>query len=80
MGAEDLAGLMTYVRNSFGNSTGDVVTVEMAQAALDISAARAKAGQPVTAEEIKAEHMKMLPGDPLEPTTPVNPATLKPVE
>ena len=80
MGAEDLAGVMTYVRNSFGNSTGDVVTVEMAQAALDISEARAKVGQPVTAEEIAADHMKMLPGDPLEPTTPVNPATLKPVE
>jgi hypothetical protein len=24
---------MTYVRNNFGNSTGDVVTVEMAKAA-----------------------------------------------
>ena len=80
MGAEDLAGVMTYVRNSFGNSTGDVVTVDMAQAALDISASRAKAGQAVTAEEIAAEHAKMLPGKPLEPTTPVNPSTLKPAE
>jgi len=80
MGAEDLAGVMTYVRNSFGNATGDVVTIEMAQAALDISSSRAAAGQMVTAEEIAADHMKMLPGDPLEPTTPVNPATLEPVE
>ncbi len=80
MAAEDLAGVMTFVRNSFGNSTGDVVTVEMAQAALDISAARANAGQAVDAEEIKAEHTKPLPGDPLDPTTPVNPATLKPAE
>ena len=80
MAAEDLAGVMTYVRNNFGNATGDVVTVEMAQAALDISAARARAGQMVTAEEIAADHMKALPGEPLDPATPVNPATLKPVE
>lgn len=78
MAAEDLAGVMTYVRNNFGNSTGDIVTIEMAQAALDISASRANAGQAVNADEIKAEHMKMLPGDPLDPTVPVNPATLKP--
>lgn len=80
MGAEDLAGVMTFVRNSFGNATGDIVTVEMAQAALDISASRAKAGQMVTAEEIAADHMKMLPGEPVDPTAPVNPATLKPAE
>lgn len=79
MGAADLAGVMTYIRNSFGNSSGDVVTLEMAQAALDISAARSETG-PVNAEEIAADHMAMLPGEALEPTTPVNPATLKPVE
>jgi mono/diheme cytochrome c family protein len=33
MTPEDLAGLMTYVRNNFGNNTGDVVTVDMARAA-----------------------------------------------
>ncbi len=80
MGAEDLAGVMTYVRNSFGNTSGDIVTVEMAQAALDISASRAKSGQMVTAEEIAADHMKMLPGDTLDPLAPVNPATLIPAE
>jgi hypothetical protein len=52
----------------------------MAQAALDISAARAKAGQAVNAEEIAADHMKMLPGEALDPAAPVNPATLKPAE
>lgn len=80
MGAADLAGVMTYVRNSFGNETGDVVTVEMAQAALDISANRANPGSPVTADEIAAEHTVMLPGEPLDPTTPVNPANLSPVQ
>ena len=79
MSAADLASVMTFVRNSFGNTTGDVVTVEMAQAALDVSAARSKAGQAVNGEELVADHMKMLPGSPLEPTTPVNPATLAPL-
>jgi mono/diheme cytochrome c family protein len=76
---EDLAGIMTYVRNNFGNSTGDVVTVEMAKAAMEISAARAKAGQQLTAEELTAEHLKNLPGEPLDPKSLVDPLTLKPV-
>ena len=79
LSAEDLAGVMTYVRNNFGNSTGDVVTVEMAKAAMEISAARAKVGQQTTAEELKAEHLKALPGDPLDPATMVDPITLIPV-
>lgn len=80
MTAEDLAGVMTYVRNSFGNSTGDVVSVEMAKSALDVSAAREKAGQSVTSEEILAKHKVMLPGDEMSPTMMVNPATLAPME
>ena len=78
MSADDLAALMTFLRNSFGNSTGDIVTPEMAQAAMDVSASREKAGQPVTAEEIAAKHMTMLPGEPIEPGTMVNPITLAP--
>lgn len=80
MTAEDLAAVMTYVRNSFGNSTGDVVTVEMAKNALDLSAAREKAGQSVTSEEILAKHKVMLPGAEMSPDVMVNPATLAPVE
>jgi mono/diheme cytochrome c family protein len=75
---EDLAGIMTYVRNNFGNSTGDVVTVDMAKAAMEISAKRAKTGQQVTAGEL-AEHLKNLPGEPLDPKTMVDPLTLIPV-
>ena len=78
MSAADLAGVMTYVRNNFGNSTGDVVTVEMAEAAMEISANRANAGQGVTSDEVNSEHLKDLPGDPLDPTTLVNTATLAP--
>jgi len=79
MGAEDLAGLMTYLRNGFGNTKGDIVTVDMAKAALDVSAKRAKAGQSVTDAEVIAEHDKMLPGDVLDPQTPTNPANLQTV-
>jgi mono/diheme cytochrome c family protein len=80
MTPEDLAGVMTYVRNSFGNSTGDVVTVEMAKNAMDLSAAREKAGQSVTSEEILAKHKTMLPGEAMAPDIMVNPANLAPVE
>lgn len=76
--AEDLAGIMTYIRNNFGNTTGDVITAEMAKAALDISAARAKAGQQTTGDELVADHDKALPGTPLDPKTMVDPVTLAP--
>lgn len=80
MTAEDLAGIMTYVRNNFGNATGDVVTLEMAQSALDISAARSNAGQSATAAELNADHKKNLPGEPLAPTSLVDPITLAPAQ
>jgi mono/diheme cytochrome c family protein len=78
MSAEDLAGLMTYVRNNFGNTAGDVVTADMAKAAIDISGKREKAGQSVTDAEIVSIHMKALPGDVLDPKMMVNPITLAP--
>ena len=77
---EELAGVMTYVRNNFGNEKGDVVTVDMAKAAMEISQKREKAGEQVTAVELNADHLKNLPGDPLEPTALVNPVNLAPVE
>lgn len=80
MSAEDLAGVMTYVRNSFGNSSGDVVSPEMAASAFEVSASRDTPGAPVTAEEIKAKHMQELAGEPFDPSTLVDPATLEPVE
>lgn len=80
MSAEDLAGVMTYVRNSFGNASGDVVSLGMAQSAFDISAAREVPGQPVTSEEIAAKHMSMLQGEEIAPTMMVNPASLAPIE
>ena len=78
MTAEDLAGIMTYVRNNFGNSTGDVVTTEMAAAALALSAERPNVGQTVNAAELAAAHDKALPGAPLDPAALVDPITLAP--
>jgi mono/diheme cytochrome c family protein len=78
MSAEDLAGLMTYLRNNFGNASGDIVTTEMAQAALDISGKREKAGTPATSAEIDSIHHQALPGAVLDPKLMVNPVTLAP--
>ena len=80
MGAEDLAGIMTYVRNNFGNSKGDVVTVEMAKAALEISAKRKNAGKSATGAELTADHLKDLPGEKLDPKTLLDPITLAPAK
>lgn len=79
MSPTDLASVMTYVRNSFGNATGDVVTVEMAAEAIAISEARTTSGQ-MTAESLAASHAKMLPGEPLDPATMLDPISLEPVE
>lgn len=76
---EDLAGVMTYVRNNFGNTKGDIVTVEMAKNAFAISSKRANAGKQMTTEELTADHVKNLSGKTLEPKAMVNPLTLMPV-
>jgi mono/diheme cytochrome c family protein len=80
LNGEDLSHLMNYVRHSFGNSAPDVVTKEMGIAALEISGKRAKAGAPVTGEELNADHKKNLPGDPIDPKMMVDPITLEPAE
>jgi mono/diheme cytochrome c family protein len=80
MGPEDLAGIMTYVRNNFGNSKGDVITIEMAKAALEISAKRKNAGKAVTGAELTADHAKDLPGEKLDPKTLLDPITLAPAK
>ncbi len=78
MSAQELAGLMTNLRNSFGNETGDVITTEMAEAAISASAARSNSGQPMTADEIVSSHRQPLPGEPLDPATMVDPVSLAP--
>jgi mono/diheme cytochrome c family protein len=77
--ATELAALMTFVRNNFGNAVGDIVTPEQAAAALEIQKSR-PAGQQITADELNATHDKMLEGDSMDPTTVVDFETLEPVE
>lgn len=80
MTPEDLAGIMTYVRNNFGNAVGDVITTDMAKAAIEISTARKNAGKSVTGAELTADHIKALPGDVLDPKTMLDPITLAPAK
>lgn len=80
MSPEELAGIMTYVRNNFGNTKGDVITTDMAKAALEISAARKNAGKSVNAGELTADHVKTLPGAVLDPKTLLDPITLAPAK
>lgn len=80
MTPEDLAGVMTYVRNNFGNSVGDVITTEMAKEAITISAARKDVGNMVTAVELDADHLKVLPGEKIDPKTLLDPITLQPAK
>ncbi len=80
MAAEDLAGIMTYVRNNFGNTTGDVVTIDMAKSALEISAARKNVGKSATAAELTADHVKALLGDVLDPKALLDPISLAPAK
>jgi mono/diheme cytochrome c family protein len=80
MTPEDLAGIMTYVRNNFGNAVGDVVSTDMAKTAIDISAARKNAGNMVTGAELEADHVKTLAGEKLDPKTLLDPITLTPAK
>jgi mono/diheme cytochrome c family protein len=80
MSGDDLATLMTYIRNSFGNKVGDVVTKQMGAAALEISNARPKVGTAVSSDELDANHKKNLAGDSLDPKVMLDPITLEPAE
>jgi mono/diheme cytochrome c family protein len=79
MTPEDLAGIMTYVRNHFGNKKGDVVTVEMARNAMKISGARKNAGKAVNGAELTADHLKNLEGKVVKPDDMVDPLTFQPI-
>ncbi|YCM44372.1 cytochrome c [Verrucomicrobiaceae bacterium 227] len=79
LGKKELATLMTYIRSEWGND-GSLVTIEMAENALEVSKARANAGKQVSSEELLKNHDKMLEGAPLAPDTSVDPITLEPVE
>ncbi len=74
----ELAGVLTYIRNSLGNSTGDVITVEMAENALKL--AKEHGPKQVTSEILKAKFDKPLEGATLDPKTIISYETLEPIE
>ncbi|MFT6181299.1 MAG: mono/diheme cytochrome c family protein [Akkermansiaceae bacterium] len=74
--AKELAGVMTYIRTSWGNEAS-LVTPQMAEEALRIS--KERGGKPTTADELKKNHDKMLTGDILDPGTLLDPETWEPV-
>jgi len=80
LSAEDLAAVMTYVRNSFGNEVGDVVSPAQAETAMKVSAARARAPQMANKVELDAEHVRNLDGETMAADIMVDPVTLTPVE
>ncbi len=77
LGPKELAGILNYVRNNFGNKNEKLITMEMAQDALDTS--KARNGEHMTAEELNAKFKRELKGTELDPNTLVDPKTLKPV-
>lgn len=76
----DLAGVMTYVRNTFGTPTGDVVTKEMAAHAFTLREGRSDPSAPVSKQELEANYLKPLEGAELKPETKIDPVSLEPVE
>ena len=78
MDAKQLAGLLNYIRNSFGNKSDSLISLEMAQNALDIS--KERDGGQVTATELNASYNKDLEGPSIAPDTLVDPKTLTPVD
>ena len=78
MGPKELAGILNYIRTSFGNKSEKLITLEMAQDALDTSKERASTA-PMTATELDADYKRDLEGEELAMDTLVDPKTLKPV-
>ena len=77
MTAQDLAGILNYIRTSFGNTSDTLVTVEMAAEAIAVN--KERGGGQMTAAELDEKYNRDLKGEPLDPQTLVDPKTLEPV-
>ncbi|BDS07823.1 cytochrome c [Oceaniferula spumae] len=78
LSAKDLAGLLNYIRTSFGNSSDKLITIEMAEDAIAIS--KERGGGQMTAPELDEKYSRELKGEPLDPNTLVDPKTLEPAK
>ena len=79
LSAKDLAAILTYIRNNFGNEVGDIVSIEMAQEAMNLSEKRTQKGL-ITVKELKAQHDLALSGNVVESSTQVDRQTLEPIK
>jgi len=79
LGPKELAGILNFIRNSFGNKNEKLITMEMAQDALATSKERGSS-KPMTSDELNAKYKRELKGAELDPNTLVDPKTLKPVK
>ena len=77
LSAQDLAGLLNYIRTNFGNNSDKLITKEMAADA--IAASKERGGGQMTAAELNEKYNRDLKGEPLDPETLVDPKTLEPV-
>ena len=77
MTAQDLAGILNYIRTNFGNTSDTLVTVEMAAEAIAVN--KERGGGQMTAAELDEKYNRDLKGEPLDPQTLVDPKTLEPV-
>lgn len=77
LGAKELAGIMNYVRSSFGNDAA-FVTKEMAQTAIDES--KKRNGGQMSVAELNASYNVDIEGADFDPNTLVDPKTLEPVD
>ena len=76
MDAKKLAGILNYIRNSFGNKADKLITMEMAEEAL--AASKERGPGPVTAEELNEKYNRDLQGAELAMDALVDPKTLEP--
>lgn len=76
LSAQDLAGLLNYIRTNFGNTSDTLITTEMAEDA--IATSKERNGGQMTAAELDEKYKRDLKGEPLDPNTLVDPKTLVP--
>ncbi len=77
-GPKELAAVLNYIRNQFGNKSELVITIEMAQEAFDLTKKRGE--KPMSVKELNEFYKRELKGKPLDPTTLVHPKTFKPIQ
>ena len=76
MDAKKLAGILNYIRTSFGNKSDKLITLEMAEDAL--AEAKKRGPGPVTAQELNEKYNRDLKGADIPMDTLVDPKTLQP--